>query len=274
MSGEILVIEFDRYMLIEQYKTSRNLEARISLHERFSINERRWPLWVFDQLELTSHSQILELGCGVGRLWALNGERIGAGWSAVLGDFSMGMVERARANLADVGGKFSFVVLEAGDIPFGDGCFDVVVANHMLHHVADVEWTLGEIWRVLKPGGMLYASTNGVGHMAELDGLMPEGLPFKPVGEVIGNFTLENGGGLLEQFFGSVELRRHEDGLEVTAVEPLVDYALSRLSIFADGVQIGEEVRRSFIERVKTKMHEQGGVIKITKDSGLFIARK
>jgi SAM-dependent methyltransferase len=184
------------------------------------------------------------------------------------------MVEKARANLAGVNGVFGFTVLEAGDIPFGDGRFDVIIANHMLYHVPDVGRALGEIWRALRPGGVLYASTNGVGHMAELDGLMPEGLPFKPVGEVIGNFTLENGGGLLEQFFGRVELRRHEDGLEVTAVEPLVDYALSRLSIFADGVQIEAEGRQAFVERVERKMGELGGVIRITKDSGLFVARK
>jgi SAM-dependent methyltransferase len=260
--------------LIEQYKQSKNLEARILLHERFSVNERRWPLWVFDQLETSSHSQVLEIGCGVGKLWALNRERIGAGWSAVLGDFSEGMVERARVNLAGVGGKFSFAVIEAGDIPFGDGRFDVVIANHMLYHVPDVSRTLAEIRRVLRPGGVLYASTNGVGHMAGLEELMPEGLPFKPVREVIGNFTLENGGELLERFFGNVELRRHVDGLAVTEVRPLVDYALSRLSIFADGVQIGEDVRQMFIERVARKMNEMGGMIRITKDSGLFIAQK
>jgi SAM-dependent methyltransferase len=207
-------------------------------------------------------------------LWTLNQERIGAGWSAVLGDFSHGMVSRARMNLAGIGTKFRFTVLNAGDIPFGDGRFDVVIANHMLYHVPDVNRTLAEIWRVLRPGGILYASTNGVGHMVEMEELTPEDIPFKPVGEVIGKFTLQNGGELLGRIFGEVELRRHKDGLLVTEAEPLVDYALSRLSIFTDEVQIGEDVRQMFIERVECKMDESGGAVRITKDSGLFIARK
>jgi hypothetical protein len=103
---------------------------------------------------------------------------------------------------------------------------------------------------------------------------MPEGLPFKPVGEVIRNFTLENGAVVLRPYFSQVELRRHEGGLVVMEVRPLVDYALSRLSIFANGVQIEEDARQTFIEQVERKMSEWGGAIRITKDSGLFIAQK
>jgi SAM-dependent methyltransferase len=260
--------------LIEQYRSSSNLEARILLHERFSVAKRRWPLWGFDQLDFSSHSKILELGCGPGRLWTLNRERIGKGWSAVLSDFSQGMIEKARANLVDVNGAFDFAVLEAGDIPFGDGRFDVVIANHMLYHVPHVGRTLGEIRRVLRPHGVLYASTNGVQHMADLDELMPEGLPFKPVGEVIQGFTLENGTEALRPLFREVELRRHKDGLVVTEVRPLVDYALSRLSIFADTVLIDDSARQRFEEKVARKMDEAGGAVRIRKDSGLFIARK
>lgn len=260
--------------LSEQYKGPANLEARISLHERFSVSQRRWAVWVFDQFDLPVHSQILELGCGVGNLWALNRERIGAGWTAVLSDFSEGMLAKVRAKLAGIDDAFRFAVLEAGDIPFGDGRFDVVIANHMLYHVPDLTQTLGEIRRVLKPGGRLYASTNGVGHMAEMEELTPEEVPFRPVGEVIGQFTLQNGGEKLGRFFAKVELRRHKDGLLVTEARPIVDYSLSRLSIFAGKVQIEEKVRRNFIEKVERMMRKQGGVIQITKDSGLFIARK
>ncbi len=60
----------------------------------------------------------------------------------------------------------------------------------------------------------------------------------------------------------------------MTEVEPLVDYALSRLSIFAGRVRVGDEQRRQFVDKVAGEMAENGGVIRITKDSGLFIARK
>lgn len=39
------------------------------------------------------------------------------------------------------------------DMPFEDGTFDLVIANHVLEHVADDLKALTEIRRVLKPGG-------------------------------------------------------------------------------------------------------------------------
>jgi ubiquinone/menaquinone biosynthesis C-methylase UbiE len=264
----------ERGGLVEQYKSPTNLEARIALHRRFSVSKKRWAEWVFDQFEILSQSSILELGCGVGNLWLLNREWIGEGWSVVLGDFSQGMIEEVRRNLAGIACDFRFAVMDAGEIPFGDGRFDVVIANHMLYHVADVPRTLEEIWRVLRPGGVVYASTNGVEHMAELESLTPEGLPFQPVGEVIGKFTLQNGGEQIERLFEEVELRRHEDGLVVTEVRPLVEYALSRISIFAGETPISHQIRQEFMEQVAQKMAYSGGAIRITKDSGIFIGRK
>jgi SAM-dependent methyltransferase len=38
-------------------------------------------------------------------------------------------------------------------MPFDDDTFDCVIANHVLEHVGDVDRALGEICRVLRPGG-------------------------------------------------------------------------------------------------------------------------
>ena len=53
-------------------------------------------------------------------------------------------------------------VVEPGDpIPYGDQSFDLVVADHVLEHVSEVDapHVAGEILRVLKPGGWLAART-------------------------------------------------------------------------------------------------------------------
>ena len=54
------------------------------------------------------------------------------------------------------------------DLPFGDESFDVVAALWMLYHVADVDKALAQIRRVLRPGGLFVAVTNGDGHLADL----------------------------------------------------------------------------------------------------------
>ena len=44
-------------------------------------------------------------------------------------------------------------------VPFPDGSFDLVVILEVLEHVVRAEHALGEIWRVLVPGGRLLLST-------------------------------------------------------------------------------------------------------------------
>src|SRR5262249_48133121 len=47
----------------------------------------------------------------------------------------------------------------AEDIPFDDEFFDIVHANSVIEHVADLDAALSEIFRVLKPGGVFWFSS-------------------------------------------------------------------------------------------------------------------
>ncbi len=51
------------------------------------------------------------------------------------------------------------LVADAHDLPFPDSAFDMVLAVAVLEHVADPGRVAGEIWRVLKPQGYVYAIT-------------------------------------------------------------------------------------------------------------------
>jgi SAM-dependent methyltransferase len=60
-------------------------------------------------------------------------------------------VRHLRCDLSPSDAGIERVDLQA--IPEADASFDLVIANHVLEHVADVEAVLAEIGRVLVPGG-------------------------------------------------------------------------------------------------------------------------
>jgi SAM-dependent methyltransferase len=68
-------------------------------------------------------------------------------------DVDPAMLEAARRRLHEFGGRATVTPADATSLPFADGRFDTVVSLIMLHHVIDWEAALGEVARVLRPGG-------------------------------------------------------------------------------------------------------------------------
>jgi SAM-dependent methyltransferase len=150
--------------------------------------------------------RVLEVGCGWGELadWIARD----AGAEVIATDLSSHMVELARergiaARIADV-----------QDLPFTDGEFDVAVAAWMLYHVQDIDRGLGELARVLQPGGHLVALTNSKRHCEELFDLIAY-----PQERREWVFNAENGEEALRRHFGAVERR------ELVAVATVSDRA-------------------------------------------------
>lgn len=260
----------DPEVVRQQYRRTRNLSARSELHRLYSVNSYGWMRWVYDQYDWPPAPHVLELGCGPGGLWLSNLARVPEAAHITLTDASEGMVEAAARALGETGLPFAFRIVDAVDIPFADASYDVVIANHMLYHVPDLDQALGEIARVLRPGGRFYATTVGRRHMGEL----------REIGEAVMNgpapwaamqpphFYLEDGPRHAARYFDGVEVRRYADALVVTAAQPLVDYIMS---MNTDGAYTTlEPTFASYIaERIATD-----DVIRITKDSGMVLGRK
>jgi SAM-dependent methyltransferase len=102
-----------------------------------------------------SGRRILDAGCGSGPLAAaLRGKG-----ALVTGfDVSAAMVDLARQRLGDDADLH--VADLAAPLPFADAEFDDVVASLVLHYLEDWAGPLGELRRVLKPGGRLILSVN------------------------------------------------------------------------------------------------------------------
>lgn len=102
--------------------------------------------------------RVLEVGCGSAPCsrWLRT-----AGASPVALDLSGAMLARAAALNRSSGLTVPLVEADAQALPFADGSFDVVCSAYGgLPFVADVEGTLREVARVLRPGGRFVASVN------------------------------------------------------------------------------------------------------------------
>jgi SAM-dependent methyltransferase len=246
------------YLLQEQYRDSSRLDARLALHERFGTNPHGWHRWLFDQLALAERERVLEAGCGSGALWLKNVDRL-PGASMLLSDFSPGMAGDARQALAPHGLRMRFAVADAQSLPFRSASFDVVVANHMLYHVPDVERAVAELRRVLRPAGRLFAATNGRAHLIQLFDLAGHDEPDR--------FGLESGEPILRRYFSSVEVRRYPDGLAITDAQPVIDYIASMVRERPLD-EAGRAAVRAYVERAI----EREGAFRVVKDAGVLIA--
>jgi len=176
------------------------------------------------------------------------------------------MLKEAEKNLASIRNRFRFEQMDAQEISYLDDSFDILIANHMLYHVPDQSQAIREFRRVLKANGRVFASTNGMKHTTEINDLVKR--YGKQLSRFSGNesvFTLDGGHQVFSEAFANVEVRRWENALAVTEVEPLVDYVASM-------DQLTDEELHDCREFITAEMADNG-VFRVTIDVGMFIAQ-
>lgn len=252
--------------IIEQYKNAKNLNDRISLHEKYSTNRQGWFNWLFNQIDFSRVNRLLELGCGNGKLWQEN--RIDLRNREIfLSDISEGMVEEVRNKL---GSDFNCIVADAEKIPFKDSYFDTIIANHVLFYLNDLNLGLKEIDRVLKSDGILYCSTYGKNHMKEITEIVQNfdsriNLSNHSLYDIFG---LENGENILKEYFFSVQRMDYQDSLEITESKPLIDYIMS---CHGNQNEILGPRLNEFKEYIEELLKKTGKIV-VTKQAGMFKA--
>jgi len=132
--------------------------SEMSLQEQFG----QIDIYVFDQIlrgNIAAGMTVLDAGCGYGRnlVWLL---REGAEVFAL--DADTAGVEHVRALAAELAPRLpaeNFRVGEIEKMPWPDEFADVVICNSVLHFAREERQFLAmvtELWRVLRPGGMLF----------------------------------------------------------------------------------------------------------------------
>jgi demethylmenaquinone methyltransferase/2-methoxy-6-polyprenyl-1,4-benzoquinol methylase len=130
---------------------------------------RWWKRTLVRRLALRPNDRVLDLCCGTGDLALRCRERLGPRGAVIAADFALNMLAVARRRLAGSasaagsaakavpGGaaRAWLICADATRLPFPDECFRVATIGYGLRNVADLGACLGELWRVLAPGGVL-----------------------------------------------------------------------------------------------------------------------
>ena len=113
----------------------------------------RWRRAMVDHIVPTSPGRILDVASGTAGVALQLAARTS---SDVVGvDLTRNMLARGQENVAEAGmsERISLVAGRAEQLPFPDGTFDALTFTYLLRYVDDPQATLGELARVVKPGG-------------------------------------------------------------------------------------------------------------------------
>jgi len=137
----------------DSYYTAENLAIPEFIHRRLDEIVKTFGPY-------RKSNRLLDVGCGAGSFLQAAAR---SNWQA----FGVEISRTAAAHVCGQGFEVFCGELEAANYP--DGYFDVVVASELLEHLVDPRGLLSEIARILRPGGLLWATTpHGRGISARL----------------------------------------------------------------------------------------------------------
>ena len=274
-------------MKINYQETSKDLLARIDIHEKYgsaNIDE-----WTNGLLRPQPGMNILDVGCGAGKLCFLFDDYTKGAAKITGGDFSEELLGKARAKNAERGSKINFQFLDLNQpFNFADGTFDLLTSAFAIYYASDLDFTFGEAHRALrspdalsgKPGGRLFVS----GPLPENKQMfydiikeatnaaippMPGSSRFK--GDIFNTIS---------KIFSKIELHKFENHLTFPEVAPFIDYVRASLSedrkLWTSMFNGKDEYEAMIgkIESVAKKWFDRDGKLVMTKVVGGILATK
>jgi ubiquinone/menaquinone biosynthesis C-methylase UbiE len=266
-------------MEINYQETSKDLLVRIDIHEKYG--KGNIDVWTNDLLKPQPGMNILDVGCGAGKLSFLFNDYTKGGAKITGGDFSEELLAKAREKNQKTGAKIDYQFLDFNKpLNFADNTFDLCTSAFAIYYASDLDFTFGEAHRVLKPGGRLFVS----GPLPENKQMfydiikeatnkiippMPGSSRFK--GDIFNTIS---------RIFARTELHVFENPLTFPEVAPFIDYVRASLSedrklwtSMFNGKEEYEALITS-IEEVATRWFKRDGKLVMTKIVGGILATK
>jgi len=142
-------------------------------YEKHSQSQQIWARELIEKLSLQGTEDVLDLGCGDGKVTAEIARLVSDG--SVTGiDSSRSMIELAATRYPSHSyANLSFKMMDASHLSF-EQCFDVVFSNAALHWVKNHKPVLDGVFKYLKPGGKLLLQMGGKGNALEILSVLEE----------------------------------------------------------------------------------------------------
>ncbi len=260
----------------KQYETDELLRIRQETHDLYTVPKINFVEWALKCIHWQGSERVLDVGCGPGTYYsALQAVHPDIDYHGL--DASEGMLIKHPA--PDENLKLG----QADDLPFDDDSFDVVMANHMLYHVPNIEKAIVEFKRVLKPGGIIMTATNSLHNMPEFQVLMRRAVVLltrlgasqvRAPAPASDAFALENGARILARHFYGVVRYDLPGSLVFTEVDPAIRYLDSTRNMrepqLPDDV-MWEDVILIMRQQI-THLVNHFGELSITKIPGVLLA--
>ena len=123
-------------------------------------------LYIFEkQLSelLKPPAAVLDFGCGTGNLTC---HLSACGYALTGCDISHEMIAWAKKNNSKASVSWEILPTDWQELPFAANTFDAIVVSSVFEYLVNIEIVLGELWRVLKPGGFVIATVPNSRHIA------------------------------------------------------------------------------------------------------------
>ncbi len=152
---------------------NRNYQWNATDYARHSEAQQQWARELTARLELSGREDILDIGCGDGKVSAELAALVPEG--SVLGvDSSKAMIGLAAASFTpDRYPNLAFMQGDARRLHFSNQ-FDRIFSNAALHWVLDHRPVLASMFRALRPGGLAVVQMGGRGNAAGVIAMMDE----------------------------------------------------------------------------------------------------
>ena len=129
-------------------------------HKKYYTGKIIYDNWLDDYKQILSKikTSVLDLGCGTGNDTLYLVER---GFKVIACDYSETALDKIRKELNKIETRLVDI---SEKLPFGDNCFDLIIADLSLHYFDEktTKNIMKEIKRVLKPKGHLLARVNSI----------------------------------------------------------------------------------------------------------------